>query len=131
MESNARIFVAGHRGLVGSALVRRLNAAGYHNLILRTHAELDLVDQAAVRRLFETEKPQYVFLAAARVGGILANTLHPAEFIHENLALQTNILHASYRAEVKRLLFLGVAEQAHDDRSLTIGDVVLVAAAAP
>jgi GDP-L-fucose synthase len=107
MESNARIFVAGHRGLVGSALVRRLNAAGYHNLILRTHAELDLVDQAAVRRLFETEKPQYVFLAAARVGGILANTLHPAEFIHENLALQTNILHASYRAEVKRLLFLG------------------------
>ena len=107
MESNARIFVAGHRGLVGSALVRRLSAAGYRNLILRTHAELDLVDQAAVRRLFETEKPVYVFLAAARVGGILANTLHPAEFIHENLALQTNILHASYRAQVKRLLFLG------------------------
>jgi len=107
MESNARIFVAGHRGLVGSALVRRLSAAGYHNLILHTHAELDLVDQAAVRGLFEAEKPDYVFLAAARVGGILANTLHPAEFIHENLALQTNIIHESYRAEVKRLLFLG------------------------
>jgi len=107
MESAAKIYVAGHRGLAGSALVRRLRAAGYENLVLRTHAELELTDAIAVRRLFEAERPQHVVLAAAKVGGILANDTMPAEFIHENLAIQTNVIHESWRAGVKRLLFLG------------------------
>jgi GDP-L-fucose synthase len=107
MELNARIYVAGHRGLAGSALMRRLASAGYRNLIGRTHAELELTDQAAVRGFFEREKPAYVFVAAARVGGILANNDYPAEFIQSNLAVQTNVIHESWRNGVTRLLFLG------------------------
>jgi len=107
VERGAKIYVAGHRGLAGSALVRRLRAAGHENLVLRTHAELELADTAAVRRFFEAECPQHVVLAAAKVGGILANDTMPAEFIHENLAIQTNVIHEAWRAGVKRLLFLG------------------------
>jgi GDP-L-fucose synthase len=107
MDRDARIYVAGHRGLVGSALMRRLQAGGYTHLITRTHAELDLTDQAAVRAFFEREKPEYVFLAAAKVGGILANNTYPAEFIRENLAIQTHVIHEAWRTGVKRLLFLG------------------------
>ncbi len=107
MELNAKIYIAGHRGLVGSALVRNLQAKGYNNLLLRTHAELDLTDQKAVEAFFFTEKPDYVFLAAARVGGIHANNTYPAEFIRDNLAIQTNVIHSSYLNNVKRLLFLG------------------------
>ena len=107
MELNARIYVAGHRGLAGSALARRLASGGYRNLVLRTHAELDLTDQAAVKALFEKERPEYVFVAAAKVGGILANNDHPAEFIQANLAIQTNVIHEAWRGGAKRLLFLG------------------------
>ena len=107
MERDARIYVAGHRGLVGSALVRRLQAAGHRTLLLRSHAELDLTDEAATRRFFEAERPQYVFLAAAKVGGIVANQRYPAQFIRDNLAIQTNVLHAAHLAGVQRLLFLG------------------------
>ncbi len=107
MDKNSKIYVAGHRGLAGSALVRRLRQQGYDKLLLRTHAELELTDQAAVRDFFQRERPDYVFLAAAKVGGIVANSSYPAEFIHGNLAVQTNVLHESWRAGVKRLLFLG------------------------
>ena len=107
MEQSEKIYVAGHRGLAGSAIVRRLRAAGCENLVLRTHAELELTDAAAVRRFFEAERPRHVVLAAAKVGGILANDTMPAEFIHENLAIQTNVIHEAWRAGVKRLLFLG------------------------
>jgi GDP-L-fucose synthase len=107
MKHDARIYVAGHRGLVGSAIVRCLHAAGYANIVARTHAELDLMDQAAVRKFFERERPEYVFLAAAKVGGILANDTYPADFIHQNLAIQDNVIHESWRAGIKRLLFLG------------------------
>ena len=107
MEKSAKIYVAGHRGLVGSALMRTLTAQGYRNIITRTHAELDLTNQAAVQSFFEKEKPGYVFLAAAKVGGIHANNTYPAEFIHLNLAIQANVIHESWRAGVKRLLFLG------------------------
>jgi GDP-L-fucose synthase len=107
MRTDARIYVAGHRGLAGSALMRVLDAADYRNLITRTHAELDLIDQRAVRGFFEREKPEYVLLAAARVGGILANNDFPAEFIYQNLAIQTNVIHESWRTGVRRLLFLG------------------------
>lgn len=108
MRLDSRIFVAGHRGLVGSALLRCLSSPSPHtNVITRTHAELELTDQQAVRAFFEKEKPEYVFLAAAKVGGILANNTYPAEFIFSNLAVQTNVLHESWRAGVKRLLFLG------------------------
>ena len=107
MDKNSKIYVAGHRGLAGSAIVRQLQQRGFGNLLLRTHAELELTDQAAVRKLFEREKPDYVFLAAAKVGGIVANSTYPAEFIYGNLAIQTNVLHESWRAGVKRLLFLG------------------------
>jgi len=107
VELAAKIYVAGHRGLAGSALVRRLRAAGYKNLVLRTHAELELADAVAVRCFFEAERPQHVLLAAAKVGGILANDTLPAEFIHQNLAIQTNVIHEAWRAGVKRLLFLG------------------------
>jgi len=107
MELGAKIFVAGHRGLVGSALVRCLQQAGYTNLLLRTHAELELTDSNAVAEFFANEKPDYVFLAAAMVGGILANNTYPADFIHSNLAIQTNVIHSAYQHEVKRLLFLG------------------------
>jgi GDP-L-fucose synthase len=107
MNKTSKIYVAGHQGLVGSALLRLLMARGYKNVLTRTHAELDLIDQAATRIFFEQEKPEYVFLAAAKVGGILANHDYPAEFIHDNLAIQTNAIHEAYRAGVKRLLFLG------------------------
>ncbi len=107
LPQSARIFVAGHRGLAGSALVRCLKAAGYTNLITRSHAELDLIDQVAVRSFFEQEKPEYVFLAAAKVGGIMANNDFPAEFLQQNLAIQTNVIHEAWRCGVKRLLFLG------------------------
>lgn len=107
MEKNSKIYVAGHRGLVGSALMRQLNAKGYNNIVTRTHAELDLTNQQAVTDFFESEKPEYVILAAAKVGGIHANNTYPAEFIHENLAIQTNVIHQSYLNDVKRLLFLG------------------------
>jgi GDP-L-fucose synthase len=107
VDKTAKIYVAGHRGLAGSALVRRLRAAGYDNLVLRTHGELELTDAAAVRRFFEAERPQHVVLAAAKVGGILANSTMPAEFVYENLAIQTNVIHEAWRADVKRLLFLG------------------------
>ena len=107
MNKNAKIYVAGHRGLVGSALMRQLQVQGYNNILTRTHAELDLTNQVAVQQFFASEKPEYVFLAAAKVGGIHANNTYPAEFIHENLAIQTNVIHQSYLAGVKRLLFLG------------------------
>jgi GDP-L-fucose synthase len=107
VEKTEKIYVAGHRGLAGSALVRRLRAAGYQNLLLRTHAELELTDGAAVRRFFEAERPQHVVLAAAKVGGILANDTFPADFIRENLAIQTNVIHEAWCAGVQRLLFLG------------------------
>ena len=107
MNSTAKIYIAGHRGLVGSALVRCLQTQGYTNIVTRTHAELDLTDRVATEAFFAAEKPEYVFLAAARVGGIHANNTYPAEFILSNLAIQTNVIHAAYRAEVKRLLFLG------------------------
>ncbi len=107
MDKAAKIYVAGHRGLAGSALVRQLRRQGHDNLLLRPHAELELTDQAAVRDFFQREKPDYVFLAAAKVGGIVANSSYPAEFIYGNLAVQANVLHESWRAGVKRLLFLG------------------------
>jgi GDP-L-fucose synthase len=107
MDQDAKIYVAGHRGLVGSAVMRNLRAKGFGNLVTRSHAELDLTSQAAVEAFFETQQPDYVFLAAARVGGILANNQYPAEFIRDNLAIQTNIIHAAWKHGVKRLLFLG------------------------
>ena len=107
MDKNAKIYVAGHRGLVGSALLRQLDAQGYSNIVTRTHAEVDLTNQALVADFFTSEKPEYVILAAAKVGGIHANNTYPAEFIHENLAIQTNVIHSSYFNGVKRLLFLG------------------------
>lgn len=107
MQKESRIFVAGHRGLVGSAIRRGLEVRGYSNLLLRTHAQLDLADRSAVRAFFDRQKPEFVFLAAAKVGGILANDTYPADFIRENLEIQTNTIDASYRSGVQRLLFLG------------------------
>lgn len=107
MKADSRIYVAGHRGLVGSAIVRCLESRGYRNLLLRTSAELDLRDQAATRQFYETERPEYVFLAAAMVGGIQANNSRRAEFIYDNLAIQTNSIDSAYRSGVKKLLFLG------------------------
>jgi GDP-L-fucose synthase len=107
MKTDSRIFVAGHRGLVGSAILRGLQHRGYSNLLVRTHAELDLTDRNAVQSFFRHKTPEYVFLAAARVGGILANDTYPADFIRENLEIQTNVIEASYRSGVQRLLFLG------------------------
>jgi GDP-L-fucose synthase len=107
MEKDAKIYVAGHRGLVGSAIVRRMKTAGFDNLVLRTSAELDLREQAAVRVFFEREKPKYVILAAARVGGILANDTYPAEFIYDNLMMEANVVHAAWQNNVRKLLALG------------------------
>lgn len=107
MDKHSKIYVAGHLGLVGSALMRQLQAQGYTNLLTRTHSELDLTNQTAVADFFASEKPDYVFLAAAKVGGIHANNTYPAAFIHENLAIQSNVIHQSYLNGVKRLLFLG------------------------
>ena len=107
MERGSRIYVAGHRGLVGSALVRRLRSAGFDNLLLRSHDELELEDQHAVFDLFARERPDYVFLAAAKVGGILANSTWPADFIRSNLVIQLNVVEAAYRSGVRKLMFLG------------------------
>jgi GDP-L-fucose synthase len=107
MHADSRIYIAGHTGLVGSAIRRRLQAGGYRNVILRRHGELDLTDQEAVRRFFRSERPEYVFLAAAKVGGIFANNTFPAEFIYQNLAIQTSVIHSAYEQGAKRLLFLG------------------------
>lgn len=107
MELDSKIFVAGHRGLVGSAIVRKLNSLGYNNIITRNRAEVDLMDSAQVKNFFESEKPEYVFLAAARVGGIFANDNYSAEFIYENIQIQNNVIHFAYSSGVKKLLFLG------------------------
>src|ERR1017187_6382524 len=107
MKHSAKIYVAGHRGLVGSALIRSLRAGGYSNLLVRQRGEVDLADQQAVRAFFAKEQPEYVFLAAAKVGGILANATYPGDFIGQNLMIQTNVIHESYRCGVNRLLFLG------------------------
>lgn len=107
MDKASRIYIAGHRGLVGSAILRYLKNMGYQNLICKTRVELNLLDSSAVERFFAEEKPEYVFLAAAKVGGIHANSTYPAEFIYENLTIQSNIIHQSYKNQVKKLLFLG------------------------
>ncbi|MEZ4811233.1 MAG: GDP-L-fucose synthase [Allomuricauda sp.] len=107
MELDAKIYVAGHRGLVGSALVKNLRAKGYQNIITRRHSELDLTNSLAVAEFFEEEKPEYVFLAAAKVGGIVANNTYRAEFIYDNMMIQNNVVHQSYLKGVKKLLFLG------------------------
>ncbi|MEP6607072.1 MAG: GDP-L-fucose synthase [Burkholderiaceae bacterium] len=127
MHKNSRIFVAGHRGLVGSAIVRRLRALGFDNLALRTHAELNLADPLATHEFFESQRPEFVIVAAAKVGGIHANSTLPATFIHTNLAIQTNVLHEAWSAGVERLLFLGssciypreCAQPIHEDYLLT------------
>jgi GDP-L-fucose synthase len=107
LTPDVKIYVAGHRGLVGSAIVRQLEAEGCRNLLVRTHKELDLIDQSQVRSFFERERPEIVVLAAAKVGGILANSMYPAEFIYENLMIQSNIINWSQKTGIKRLLFLG------------------------
>ena len=107
MDATSRIYVAGHRGLAGGAILRALQGAGFGNLLTRTHAELDLCNQAAVDAFFTAERPEFVFLAAARVGGIQANNSYPADFIRDNLQIQTNVIHAAWRAGVRKLCFLG------------------------
>ena len=106
-DLNTKIYVAGHRGMVGSAIVRNLESKGFTNIVTRSHAELDLTNQAAVQVFFETEKPEQVYLAAAKVGGIYANNTYPAEFIYENLMVQNNVIHQAFASGVKKLLFLG------------------------
>src|SRR3712207_6132855 len=107
MQVNSKIYVAGHRGMVGSAIVRLLRRKGYHNIIERTSGKLDLREQSAVDAFFSEEKPEYVFLAAAKVGGISANNTFRAEFLYDNLMIASNIIHASWKHDVKKLLFLG------------------------
>lgn len=107
MNNDSKIYVAGHRGLAGGAIMRALQRRGYNSLVQRTHAEVDLTDQMAVERFFYEEKPEYVFLAAAKVGGIHANNIYPAEFIRDNIAIQTNVIHSAWSNGVKKLLFLG------------------------
>ena len=107
MNRNDKIYIPGHRGMAGSAIKRNLELKGYHNLITRTHSELNLTNQQAVNNFFETQRPEYVFLAAAKVGGILANSTYPAEFIYDNLMIEANVIHAAYTTGVKKLLFLG------------------------
>ena len=107
MEKDSKIYVAGHRGMVGSAIVRELRKQGYNNIITRTHSELDLTDQKAVDAFFEKEKPEYVFLAAAKVGGIMANSMAPADFMYQNMMLEMNVIHAAWKNGVKKLEFLG------------------------
>lgn len=130
MEKDSKIYVAGHRGLVGSAIVRQLEKQGYTNLVYRTSSELDLKDKASVDAFFKTEKPEYVFLAAAKVGGIVANNEYPADFIRDNLLIQTNTIDAAYRNAVKKLLFLGstciypkFAAQPMNEDSLLTGEL--------
>ena len=107
MDKNAKIYIAGHRGMVGSAIVRKLQAKGYSNILTRTHRKLDLLDKAAVNTFMQQEKPDYLFLAAAKVGGIQANSVYRADFIYQNLMIEANLIHASHEAGVNRLLFLG------------------------
>ena len=107
MNLNKKIYIAGHRGLVGSAIVRQLEARGFSNLIMRTHKELDLTNQTEVQEFFVQEKPDYVILAAAKVGGIHANNTYPADFIYQNIMIEANVIHAAYESKAKRLLFLG------------------------
>lgn len=107
MNKDSRIYVAGHRGMVGSAIVRKLRGSGFENLILRTSSELNLVRQAEVEKFFEEQKPDYVFLAAAKVGGIMANNTYRADFLYENMMIEANVIHAAYQNNVKKLLFLG------------------------
>ena len=107
MQKDAKLYVAGHRGMAGSAIVRRLQAGGYQNIITRTRAELDLTNQAAMRVFMEAEKPEYIFLAAGKVGGIQANNTYRAEFFYQNLMMEANVIHAAHQAGVNRLLFLG------------------------
>ena len=107
MDRSGKIYVAGHRGLVGSAIVRSLKRSGYTNIVCRTHSELDLTDQSEVNKFFEEERPEYVFLAAAHVGGINANNTYPADFIYINSAIQCNVIKAAHDNKVKKLLFLG------------------------
>jgi len=128
MDRQKRIYIAGHRGLVGSAIVRRLQADGYENLIFKSHQALDLTQQSAVQIFFQTEKPDYVILAAAKVGGILANNSYPADFIYQNLMMEANIIHSAFQNEIKNLLFLGssciypkFAEQPMKEESLLTG----------
>ena len=130
MRQSDKVFVAGHRGLVGSALVRRLRALGFDNLVLRTRDELDLADIAAVRSFFEAERPSHVFLAAAKVGGILANSTYPADFIHDNLLVQLSLTEAAHATKVEKMLFLGssciypkFAEQPTREESLLTGEL--------
>ena len=128
MEKGAKIYIAGHIGMVGSAILRRLEQEGYHNFVLRTSSEMDLRDQLAVKHFFETERPDYVFLAAAKVGGIHANNTYRADFIYDNLMIQSNVIHQSFRCGVKKLLFLGssciypkLAPQPMQEESLLTG----------
>ena len=107
MNKDSKIYVAGHRGLVGSAIMRQLDAMGCSNILTRTHSELDLVNQSQVQVFFEKEKPEYVFLAAAKVGGIYANNTYPADFIYQNMMMEANVVHEAYKAGIQRLLFLG------------------------
>lgn len=107
MKKNSNIYVAGHTGMVGSAIFRKLTALGFNNVVLRASSELDLRNQEQVRKFFASERPEYVFLAAAKVGGILANSRYPADFLYDNLAIQTNVIHCSYQYGVKKLVFLG------------------------
>lgn len=130
MNKDSKIYVAGHRGLVGSAIVRELQAQGYNNLVFKSHLELDLKNQQAVANFFAKEKPEYVLLAAAKVGGIGANAKYPADFIYENIMIQTNIIRQSYENNVKKLLFLGssciypkLAEQPIKEEALLTGEL--------
>jgi len=107
MNKNSKIYIAGHRGLVGSAIVKNLQKKGYNNLIYKTHSELDLTNQIEVEEFFKKEKPEYVFLAAAKVGGIVANNIYRADFIYENLQIQNNVIYNAYKHNVKKLMFLG------------------------
>ena len=130
MNKQAKIYIAGHRGLVGSALVRKFQELGYDNLILKTRSELNLLNQQEVADFFAVEKPEYVFLAAAKVGGIGANSTYPADFVYENIMIQTNIIHSAYKNNTKKLLFLGssciypkMAEQPIKEESLLTGEL--------
>ena len=130
MDKDSTIYVAGHRGMVGSAIVRELNNKGFRNIIKKTHYELDLLDQQAVSAFLQQEKPEYVVLAAAKVGGIFANNEYPAEFIYENLMIQSNVIHQAYKAKVKQLLFLGssciypkLAQQPMRESALLTGEL--------
>ena len=130
MNKQSKIYIAGHRGLVGSALVRKFQELGYDNLILKTRSELNLLNQQEVADFFAVEKPEYVFLAAAKVGGIGANSTYPADFVYENMMIQTNIIHSAYKNNTKKLLFLGssciypkMAEQPIKEESLLTGEL--------